>query len=168
MPATLLSIVQHWKHQYIWAPFPAEATRWCCKTVLHPPPSLPRLSRFLSSKCHSVCYKSCNSSLCLQIVAYCAGMRQPGGSLLPPPPKKKNTSMGWRVPSFLGASWLFPPLHLPRQTSCIHPFIHPCYIHPSDDDSGDQDWNHQSGLLEEAMVVRRAVVLCRRCSGWRR
>lgn len=63
----------------------------------------------------------------------------------------------------LGAS---PPPHLPHQTSCIHPFIHPLDIHPSVDDSDDQDWNHQSGLLEEAMVMRRAVVLCRRCSGW--
>lgn len=53
----------------------------------------------------------------------------------------------------------YHPLRLSRQTSCIHPFIHPFDIHPSVDDSDDQDWNHPSGLLEEAMVTRRAVAL---------
>lgn len=87
----------------------------------------------------------------------------------PPPPEEENKQTNIVVESLLplGASWLLPPLRLSLHTSCIHPFIHPFNIHPSDDDdSGDQDWDHPSGLLEEVMVLRRAVVLCRRCSGW--
>lgn len=85
-----------------------------------------------------------------------------------PHKKNKNISVAWSVGmiSLSGCFLTFsrPPAP-PRQTSCIHPFIHPFDIHPS---VTIQDWNHQSGLLEEAMVMRRAVVLCRRCSGWRR
>lgn len=147
-------------------------------TPPHPPtPQLLSVTfSELSSKCHSVCYKSRISSLCLQVVAFCAKARQPVGSVLPPRPrppshrpwkKKKKTNIVVESLLLLGASWLLPPLRLTHHTSCIHPFIHPFNIHPSDDDdSGDQDWNHQSGLLEEVMVLRRAVVLCRRCSGW--
>lgn len=123
----------------------------------------------LSSKCHSVCYKSCISSLCLQVVAFCAETRRPGGSLspsAPAPPKRKQIKKTLQWGGDSGRDDL--PLRLHRQTSCIHPFIHPFGIHPSVDDSDDQDWNHRSGLLEEAMVLRRAVALCRRCSGWRR
>lgn len=109
-------------------------------------------------------------------------LKQTGGILLlfpPPSQKKKNNFNGmesWerRVPADfpLGASWrslsLSVHLRLPHQTSCIHPFIHP-FIHPSVDHQWRySDWNHHSGLLEEAMFMRRAVVLCRRCSGWRR
>lgn len=114
----------------------------------------------LSSKCHSVCYKSCNSSLCLRVVAFCAETRQPGGRLSPfslprlkmrgKKTKNKTTnkhfSGGWSVVkgespsrlviSPLGASWLSlshhpPPTTSPRQTSCIHPFRHPSVRHPS-------------------------------------
>lgn len=72
----------------------------------------------------------------------------------------KNTSVGWR----LGRG---RPPFAPPPSDELHPSVHPSVRHPSID-SDDQDWNHRSGLLEEAMVLRRAVVLCRRCSGWRR
>lgn len=123
---------------------------------------LPSVTRSVTSPVILPCV--CKSWLfvlkCVNLVEVCC---------LPlPPPLKKNT-LWWRVCSF----WVLPDFSFPcaspiRRAASIRSSIRLTSIHPSDDNSGDQDWNHQSGLLEEAMVLRRAVVLCRRCSGWRR
>lgn len=127
--------------------------------IYFPSPSVPF---HLSSKCHLVCYKSCNSSLWLQVVAFCAETR--------PTPREKNKikhlnvmeSWGWS-PFGCYLTFCRPPPS--RQMSCIHPFVHPSISWSS---VTLQDWKSlQSGLLEEAMVTKRTVVLWRRCFGWR-
>lgn len=59
-------------------------------------PPLPHSATFseLSSKCHSVCYKSCNSSLCLQVVAFCAETNLVEVCCLSSPHKKKKHFSG--------------------------------------------------------------------------
>lgn len=75
---------------------PAEATRWCCvcQTVSPTLPFTPPPSPFseLSSKCHSVCYKSCNSSLCF--MAFHAGSNLEE-VCRPPSQKKTKKTFQW-------------------------------------------------------------------------
>lgn len=131
-----------------------------------PSPSTVTFSE-LSSKCH----QSVTSPVILPCVckSWLFVLKQPGGSLSsfsPPGKKKRKTQHGvqfgmgefplitslWVLPVFLLPHYAYPLL-----TSCIHPFIHPFNIHPPVDDSDDQDWNHQSGLLEEVYEVFLAV-----------
>lgn len=105
-------------------------------------PPLPSVTfSELSSKCHSVCYKSCNSSLCLQVVAFCAET-----NLMEVCPLKKHFSgvKSWegRVPDDLpyGCFLTFSsPPHLPvRRAASIRSSIRLTSIHQStiSDDTG--------------------------------
>lgn len=86
----------------------------------------------------SVCYKSCNSSLCLKLVAFCAKTSWGG-----------KWRIGMKIHPFLFGCFLFfffPPSS--HQMSCIHPF----HTQPS-------DWNHHSGLLEADFEESRQILL---------
>lgn len=149
--------------------FPAKATRWCCQTVsLTPPPSLPSFTISELSSVPSVIWSVTSPVILpciLQVVAFCAETNL-AGSLSPFSRKKKKT-LKWAAKSgrdwitdwssFLGAfpDFLSPPPAPPKLRPSVYPSVwHPSIRRPS---VTTQDWNHQSGLLEEAMVLRRAV-----------
>ena len=151
--------------------FPAKAARWCCQTVSltplpHSPPSLflnclPSVIWSVTSPVILPCV--------LQVVAFCAETNL-AGSLSPFP--EKNQTLQWAAKSgrdwitdwssFLGAFPDFPPpLRLP---SCVHPFIHPCDIHPS----VDHQWRPRTGIINLDYLKKRWCWGGPWCSGWRR
>lgn len=186
MPATLLSIVQHWNHPMYLVTISGRGHQvvLCLPNCSpHPPPPSPFLN----------CLPSVTQSVTSPVILPCVCKSwlfvlkhvNPGGRSSPPPHhhhhllrhfekkknKQENTSEGgaWRRKSLHRCFLTYlsrPPSLPPLPPASIRSSIR-SDIHPSVDVSDDQDWNHQSGLLEEAMVTRRAVVLCRRCSGWR-
>lgn len=149
MPTTLTSVVQQQNHtsHHVWVIVPAEATRWhfACQAVIHPTTFVTFLNCLpcvIWSVTNPVVLPSSPCCKCL----LCAEMFRVWWSTL--------LISSWVLPDFV-----CPPL--PKSwTSYIPPFIHPFDIYPS---VMLQDWNHQSGLLEEIMIRRASMlqVLCR-------
>lgn len=105
------------------------------------PPSVPSVTfSQLSSKFHLVCYKSSNSSVCLQVVAFCAEICRPPLPTHPHPQPPLRISL-----------WVLPNLGPPSQTSCIHPLIHPLDIHPS----VDHQWHYKTGIINLDYLNKR-------------
>ena len=155
MPATLLLIVQHWNHPYIWSQYHADATKWCCSyqtasPCLGPPPSVTFSQ--LSSKCHWVCYKSSKSSLCLRVVAFLCWKHFSQVEVCRPPPLPPLKISLWVLPDSLWAP-------SPSPTHELHPSVNPSAWHPSISWPSVtlQDWNPPSELLEETMVMRKGL-----------
>lgn len=108
----------------------------------------------LSSKCHRVCYKSCNPSLCLQIVAFlCWNTWWKLVVFSPPKNKTKEETQQWS----LDASWL--SLSSSASPASIHPFIRWASIHQRRYRTGIINLDY----LKKRWLMRRAVALTRRC-----
>lgn len=134
-----------------------------------PPPQHAHLVTFFLNCLPSVCYKSCNSSLCVQVVAFfvlkCVKLVEV--CCLDPPPlrrrrnkKKTKTKKSKHIlveSRFLsGASWLISLPAPPHHTSCIHSFTRLFDSRPS----GDPSWRfgpESSNLeyLEKRCFLRR-------------
>lgn len=115
-----------------------------CSTTSSPPlPKHAHLVTFFLNCLPSVCYKSCNSSLCVQVVAFfvlkCVKLVEV--CCLDPPPlrrrrnetkknnKEKQTHRGGKSLPFGCFLAYFPPCAAPPHE--LHPFVHPSVWQPS-------------------------------------